>query len=135
MKRCFNCKETKDLTEFYKNRTTKDGSSGICKSCQTHNEKLSNSLAKEWLNQIKTKCEICGESRSWVLDFHHLDPSKKTITISQYVSSGTVGLETKKKKVLKELENCILVCANCHRDIHYQEQTGAYQINKRNKVS
>ena len=133
MKTCFNCKEVKEINEFYKNKTTKDGSSGICKSCQLKNEQTNNSLAKEWLNQLKTECEICKESRSWVLDFHHIDSTKKTITISKYASSGTASLETKKKKILEELENCIIVCANCHRDIHYQEQTGAYQLNKRTK--
>jgi predicted HNH restriction endonuclease len=131
MKKCFKCQENKSVDQFYKNRSTKDGLSGICKKCQTENEQNNNQLAKDWLNTLKTKCHVCDESRSWVLDFHHLDPSKKTMTISQYASSGTAGIETKKKRILEELQHCIIVCANCHRDIHYQEQTGAYQLNKR----
>ena len=34
MKKCWNCKETKVLTEYYKNRTQPDGHSGQCKSCK-----------------------------------------------------------------------------------------------------
>jgi predicted HNH restriction endonuclease len=133
MKKCFQCKEELELDKFYKNKSTKDGHSGICKNCQTENERKNNQLAKEWLNTLRTECKICGENRSWVLDFHHVNQKDKTFDISYYSISGTTAFETKKKKILEEMEKCIVVCANCHRDIHYQEKTGAYQLNKRNK--
>jgi predicted HNH restriction endonuclease len=131
MKKCYKCQEIKELDQFYKNRSTKDGLSGYCKRCSHEGEKENNQLSKEWLQTLKNKCQICGESRWWVLDFHHVDPSKKTISIAKYAVSGTASFESKKKKILKELKSCIVICANCHRDIHYQEQTGAYQLNKR----
>lgn len=34
MKRCTNCKKLKDESEFYKNRTGKDGLAAECKNCQ-----------------------------------------------------------------------------------------------------
>lgn len=57
------------------------------------------------------KCECCGYSKCIeALEFHHLDPSKKDFQIS-----GT----SKSFEVLKkEADKCILVCANCHREIH-----------------
>jgi hypothetical protein len=61
-------------------------------------------------------CNKCGENRYWVLDFHHLDPSKKDFEISSLVN------KTSKKLLDKELEKCIVLCANCHRDLHYQEK-------------
>jgi len=131
MKKCYKCQETKELDQFYKNRSTKNGLSGYCKKCSHEGEKTNNQLSKEWLQTLKKECEICGESRWWVLDFHHTDPSKKTISIAKYAVSGTASFESKKKKILKELETCITVCANCHRDIHYQNQTGAYKMNKK----
>ena len=122
MKRCFKCKETKELDQFYKNRSTKDGYSGICKRCQSENEKINNTLARDWVASLKSECEICRESRHWVLDFHHIDPSKKTMNISEYSISGTASFETKKKRILDEIKHCMIVCANCHRDIHYKQR-------------
>jgi len=60
------------------------------------------------------KCIICGYNIFiQVLEFHHLDPSIKTDNISEI-------LITKNKKLLKkELQNCVLVCRNCHALIHY----------------
>ena len=41
---------------------------------------------------------------------HHLDPSKKEFTISQRMTS----FET----ILPELEKCVLLCSNHHREVH-----------------
>ena len=58
------------------------------------------------------ECCKCGYKKSIkALEFHHLDPSKKEFTISTFKSKDMVKLE-------KELDKCILVCANCHREIH-----------------
>jgi DNA-binding CsgD family transcriptional regulator len=61
------------------------------------------------------KCEKCGYNKcEWAFDFHHLDKAKKDFSIAQY---STVSWE----KIKKELDKCIMVCANCHREIHYEE--------------
>lgn len=122
MKKCFQCKVEKDYSLFYKNRAMKDGYSGLCKECQLSNERQNNQKSKNWIISLKKECSICGESRHWCLDFHHTDPSKKTMNISEYSISGTASFETKKKRILNELEHCVVVCANCHRDIHYKEK-------------
>jgi hypothetical protein len=122
MKKCFQCKIEKDYSLFYKNRSMKDGYSGLCKECQLSNERQNNQKAKDWIISLKKECSICGESRHWCLDFHHTDPSIKTMNISEYSISGTASFETKKKRILDELEHCVVVCANCHRDIHYKEK-------------
>lgn len=60
------------------------------------------------------KCEICGYDKCLgALDFHHLNPNEKDFSISD--SSKYHNLEEMKK----EVDKCILVCANCHREIHY----------------
>lgn len=57
------------------------------------------------------KCQICNYSRCYeALEFHHLNPAEKDFQIS----GGTRSFETLKK----EVDKCILVCANCHREIH-----------------
>lgn len=60
------------------------------------------------------KCEKCGYNKcNGALEFHHLNPEEKDFSIS---SSGT----TKSFERIKiEIDKCILVCANCHREIHY----------------
>jgi hypothetical protein len=122
MKKCFQCKIEKDHSLFYKNKSMKDGHSGLCKECQLSNERQNNQKAKEWVISLKKGCSVCGETRHWCLDFHHTNPKTKTMNISEYSISGTTSFETKKKKILKELEQCIVVCSNCHRDIHYREK-------------
>lgn len=57
------------------------------------------------------KCLICGYNKCQdALEFHHLDPSQKDYNIS----GGTKSFNTLKS----EVDKCILVCANCHREIH-----------------
>jgi PHP family Zn ribbon phosphoesterase len=59
------------------------------------------------------KCKICSYNRyNGSLTFHHLDPSKKDYALS------TKGLYRSWKLVQKELDKCILVCNNCHGEIH-----------------
>lgn len=62
------------------------------------------------------KCERCGYDKNIsALDFHHIDPSTKKFTLSDTHHSWD---ETK-----KELDKCILVCANCHRELHNPQST------------
>lgn len=57
------------------------------------------------------KCQICGYDKCiQALDFHHIDPNIKSFSIS----GGTKSLD----KLKQEVDKCILVCANCHREIH-----------------
>jgi len=59
------------------------------------------------------KCERCGYDKYiGALDFHHIDPSTKDSDISG--KKQTASWE----KVKKELDKCILLCANCHREEH-----------------
>lgn len=59
------------------------------------------------------KCAICGYDKCiGALEFHHLIPEKKSYGIA---SNGTCrDLESD----IAEVKKCILICANCHREIH-----------------
>jgi predicted HNH restriction endonuclease len=62
------------------------------------------------------KCSRCGyDSCVAALDFHHTDPSQKDLAIG---SSGHLAWETLKS----ELDKCLLLCANCHREEHDRER-------------
>lgn len=59
------------------------------------------------------KCVFCGYcSDITALDFHHLDEKLKVFGLSQR------GLTRSWEKIRMELDKCILVCSNCHREIH-----------------
>ena len=55
----------------------------------------------------------CGESHPACLDFHHIGNDKE-YSISQLASRGW-----SKDRVLSEIKKCVLICANCHRKLHY----------------
>lgn len=63
------------------------------------------------------KCGRCGESHPSCLDFHHRDPSMKVVNVSQSVNRCW-SIE----KILKEVAKCDILCANCHRKLHYKER-------------
>jgi len=58
------------------------------------------------------KCEKCGYDKYvGALEFHHTDGGKDFgIAAKGYTRSW--------ERVKKELDKCILVCSNCHREIH-----------------
>lgn len=59
------------------------------------------------------QCIVCGYNRcQGALDFHHIDGKTKEFGVS------LDGITRSWKRVEKELSKCILVCANCHREIH-----------------
>ena len=59
------------------------------------------------------KCCICGYNKyDGALDFHHVDPEKKEFAIAQRL------INISWEKVVKEIDKCILLCANCHREFH-----------------
>ena len=60
-------------------------------------------------------CERCGYNKCiGALEFHHLDPTKKDGVWTKMRLWGHERLHA-------ELDKCILVCANCHREIHHKD--------------
>ena len=82
----------------------------------------SSERVKAWRRETKSaivngfggKCCVCGYDKCHdALDIHHLDPTKKTMSI------GGVRANPKKWELIKEeMDNCVLLCANCHREVH-----------------
>lgn len=62
------------------------------------------------------KCCICGYSKSvQALQFHHLDSEKKEFGLSAASNRSLNALREEAKK-------CILLCANCHIELHEKER-------------
>jgi 5-methylcytosine-specific restriction endonuclease McrA len=59
------------------------------------------------------KCQICGYDKyTGALEFHHLKENSKLFQLS------VRDLTKSWKLIKKEIKKCILVCSNCHREIH-----------------
>lgn len=134
MKQCTKCKQWKNEEEFSWKNKSQNKRHSQCKECKkqadkerysrdskrrdlvkaVHNNQVQ--FLRSYVQDIKknSKCAICGDTRWYVLDFHHL--RDKSFTISEKITKGC-SLETMKSEIAK----CITLCANCHRELHYKE--------------
>lgn len=69
---------------------------------------------QDWFQSYKKslKCESCGENHPATIDFHHKLGSKEN-GLSKMVFDGYSI-----SRIKKELEKCVVLCANCHRKVH-----------------
>jgi len=71
-------------------------------------------LRQQVREYVDMKCSVCGYNKCEnALDFHHTDPLKKEKTVSRLIS-----LISNWDKVKIEIDKCIILCANCHRELH-----------------
>lgn len=69
-------------------------------------------LKKEMKNLLGGKCSRCGYNKCLAaLDFHHNQGNKEAVV-------SILLKDCSKQKALKEIKKCILLCANCHREVH-----------------
>ena len=80
-----------------------------------------------WRQRTKVKlveykggcCQICEYKKSiGALEFHHIDPNEKDFSIS--------GKSYSFERLKKEVDKCILVCSNCHIEIHEEIKKFGY---------
>ena len=89
---------------------------------------------KQWRLKVKTKivesmgnkCQICNYDKcKSALDLHHINPEEKEFSFGRIMSNPRAW-----HKITEELKKCILLCANCHREIHagVAQIPSSYQI-------
>ena len=109
---CENEFETNSLTRIY------------CYECSGESTRLDNTTRKhqktilrrsmkvQAIKLLGGKCSICGYDKCMdALEFHHEDPSIKEFKLG---SGNTMSWKAYKSEALK----CILLCLNCHKEIH-----------------
>lgn len=99
---------------------------GICKTCKKTYQGVSRNLEcstcrnRESRQKRKEKsyailggkCKVCGYNKCIeAFDIHHTNEDNKTLT---FASSWGLSWE----KLEKELDQCMLLCSNCHRELH-----------------
>lgn len=115
---CSKCGRELPISEYHKNGFDSQGRQkyrGYCKDCANRIERERYQKKKNFINSQKIKCAKCGDTRVYVLDYHHKDSSQKDFTIGK-VKKGSLDL------IQKEIDKCTVLCANCHREFHYLEK-------------
>ncbi len=141
---CTRCNETKSIDEFYFKNKKLNKKRSDCKECceasrnsKEHYEKYKleynarTKKRKEYLLTInrvmlmeylsKHHCVECGESNPIMLEFDHLDRTKKSKGISAMMSDYTW------EQILEEINKCEVVCANHHK-LRTAKQFGWYKL-------
>jgi len=137
-KKCSTCGETYLLEEFPKNKKNKDGRHHDCKDCKNaKNRKAYRSkdkiarynreahqrrkeryygIIKNYLGTDNFTCSSCGYTYHThaPFDWHHIDPSTKEYEVSSMVRHT-------EERIINELDKCVLLCSNCHRILHNEE--------------
>jgi len=69
-------------------------------------------ICRKLLRELKINgCAICGYNKcTLALQFHHVNPKDKKFNI--------IMKQMYNKEIISELNKCILLCANCHLEIH-----------------
>lgn len=113
-----NHKQYSEKTEYYKNYAKKSRENHI--DWYKNYDKQRQQKRKIEARKIKKEltlhgCAICGYNKCpAALDFHHVNPEDKKYTLNNaYLSRLT------NDKLIEELNKCILLCSNCHRELHY----------------
>lgn len=78
-------------------------------------------VKNKWYTDLKEtlSCEHCGENHTACIDFHHKDPHDKEIAVSD-----ALRMRWPEEKVRAEIAKCMVLCANCHRKLHYNLRLG-----------
>ena len=80
----------------------------------TYRRRIKQSLVKAFGD----KCYLCGsEFNSWIFELHHIDPSTKLFAIAGE------GITRSKDKCALEAKKCVMLCANCHRELEHGGRT------------
>lgn len=77
-------------------------------------------LKVKYIKLLGGCCSRCGYKKNLAsLVFHHLNPAEKKFNIG----SRTI-VRKAKKDVEEEISKCIVLCQNCHNEVHYPEYEG-----------
>jgi len=68
------------------------------------------------------KCERCkSQVHPAAFDFHHSNPKDKTFSLAQR------HMDNSWQRLTAEADKCHLLCANCHRIVHYEKERKFFQ--------
>lgn len=109
---CLDCQVEKPIAEFYTKGKNRKGPQSRCKPCHKENSRLRQNQSKAYaVERGGGKCQRCGYNKCMAaLEFHHLNPTEKEPTWNSLRAWS-------KARIDEALKKCLLLCANCHREI------------------
>jgi len=123
LKFCPKCEETKPEEDFKWNQNRRYS---YCYPCDRKRQNERNRMcAEEWAKIVGRECIKCGyDTCLAALEFHHRDPADKLFPVSSklYTTNPHTCKPDTKQQILLEVNKCDLLCANCHREVHYKEK-------------
>jgi len=110
--KCKDCSKKLNKSNGYK-RKTRVGFLSRCKKCHsTYSIERWRDRKAKAVEMKGGKCTLCGYDRYFgALEFHHTDPSEKDAVWRKLRLKSW-------ESIVKELEKCVLLCSNCHREEH-----------------
>ena len=125
---CQKCKIDKPEQEFYKEKNGYIRKK--CKQCIIEESRINQLKHKEYRKQyckeyhrkhkdernikdmeyrqkvqsLKTPCMKCGESRLYIIDFHHVDPAEKSFNINRKTAKSDFSI------IEDEVKKCVCLC-------------------------
>jgi hypothetical protein len=73
-------------------------------------------IKQQSVDYLGGKCSVCGYGKCIkALEFHHKDPKIK----EKSLNNGAINRRRSFLSNKKELDKCVLLCSNCHREAHY----------------
>ena len=109
MEKCKKVCKHHGLTQYHKEK------SGYLHCTKCRSEKVAQCRRKcktTLVQEFGGRCEICLYNKcKSALDFHHIFPETKSFGISG--NGSTISIAKKRAEALK----CVLLCANCHREV------------------
>jgi len=93
---------------------TGNGGQGRCR--QHYKQFLKKARSEMLIKALGGRCQKCQKIYPiGVYDFHHTNPKNKKFSISSQITNKS------EDELLKEAKKCHLLCANCHRILHFGE--------------
>ncbi len=127
MKQCKYCHKYYPESEFGVALTTekKIYRRNKCKNCYQETKRQLQQKYKKWIADYKKeqRCSMCGFADHRALEFHHLGNKEFSIAKYAYYHYGF-------KRLKKEIEKCVVLCANCHRILHDKERNNNHATKK-----
>ena len=105
-KECLICKRK------FRPKTNAANQRSCCYECMPDGTQLGRSGFIDLIRKQRGgKCQRCGyDTYQGALEFHHIDPTKKDFTVGDR--------DFKLKDCVEESKKCVLICSNCHKEIH-----------------
>jgi hypothetical protein len=122
---CSKCGIEKSIEEFHWRNKAQGTRRAECKECHNNQVKKRYDENKDYINALKEgkSCVKCGYNKcAAALDYHHIDPSTKINTVAKLSTHANL------KDAIKEIEKCVLLCANCHREFHYLKEKNGINL-------